>query len=230
MPTTRMARVARHFNSEAGAFDARVVKIIPCYQEMLTALVGGLLFPSGQKIRVLDLGCGTGTVAQLVKRSFPNAHIRCVDLAPAMLALAADKLRGVPGIEFEQANLQFYRPVGPYDAVVTSLALHHLATDSDKFRMHRKIYRALAKGGMFLNADITVSPQKPIQNFYLKKWADFIGKTYTQKDIHKNYRRYQREDRPSVLLKELLGLERIGFRRVEIFWKYYNFTTYGAYK
>jgi tRNA (cmo5U34)-methyltransferase len=230
MPTSRMAQVARHFNSEAGAFDDRVVKIIPCYQEMLTALVGGLLFPSGQKIRVLDLGCGTGTVAQRVKRRFPNARIRCVDLAPAMLALAADKLRGVPGIEFERADLQHYVPAGPYDAVVSSLALHHLATDADKRKVHRRIYRALVPGGVFVNADITVSPQEAIQGFYLRKWAEYIRKSFSQAELKRNHRRYQREDRPAVLLREITRLRQIGFRQLEILWKYYNFATYAAYK
>lgn len=230
MNNQRMHSVAHHFNTEADIFDARIVKIVPDYREMLEALIGALPFPAGKKIKVLDLGCGTGTVSFLIKNEFPRASIRCVDLAPNMLALAAQKLRGLDAVEFEQADLQHYQIRGRYDAVVTSLALHHLETDADKARMHRKIFRALAPGGVFASADITVSSKQRLQQYYLAKWAHFIRKSYSQADIDRNYQRYRREDRPSVLLKELRWLERIGFRHIEVLWKYYNFVTYAAYK
>jgi len=225
-----MQTVARHFNSEASLFDARILKIVPHYREMLEALAAALPRPSRKKLRILDLGCGTGAVSFLVKNRFPNASLHCVDLVPNMLKLAAGKLRGFSGVTFEQADLRAYVPRGRYDAVVSSLALHHLATDAAKARMHRKIHRALVPGGVFANADITVSARGRLQAYYLAKWAEFIRRSYSEADIRRNYRRYQREDRPSVLLKELRELERIGFRRLEILWKYCNFVTYAAYK
>lgn len=230
MGKPRMEHIARHFNTEAGIFDARVVRIVPGYREMLDALVASLPFPAKKKIRVLDLGCGTGTVSFLVKSKFPNAVIRCVDLVPNMLELAARKLRGFSGIEFEQADLQTYRIRERCHAVVTSLALHHLETDGDKAAMHRKIFRALVPAGVFASADITVSSQKFLQQYYLSQWAEFIAQSHPRAEIEENYRRYLREDRPSVLLPELRSLERIGFRRVEVLWKHYNFAVYAAYK
>lgn len=225
-----MKHVAEHFNTEADIFDARVVKIVPYYREMLEALVNSLPFPTQKRIKVLDLGCGTGTISRLVKQRFPMADIQCVDLVPNMLALAREKLRGLSGIEFEQADLHHYAIPGTYDAVVTSLALHHLETDADKLAMHRKIFRSLTPGGVFASADITVSSKKFLQQHYMQKWEEFISRSFSQDQIENNYQRYRREDRPSILLDELSRLMRIGFSPVEILWKYYNFTTYAAYK
>lgn len=230
MKNKRMDQVADHFQTEARGFDARVIRIVPYYREMLDALVNSLPFPPAKPIRVLDLGCGTGTVAYVVKSRFPRAAVHCVDLVPRMLELAAKKLRGFSGVSFEQADFSRYRIAGKYDAVVTSLALHHLETDADKAAMHRKIYRALVPGGVFASADITVSPRPFLQRYYLNQWAAFILRSLPQRELDANYRRYRLEDRPSVLLPELRRLERTGFRHVEILWKRYNFATYAAYK
>jgi tRNA (cmo5U34)-methyltransferase len=230
MNASRMAHVKHHFNTEASVFDDRVSKIVPYYLEMLSALVHSLPFPSTKTIRVLDLGCGTGTVSYLIHESFPHAIIHCVDIAPHMLTEAERKLRHVPHVTFEQADLQKYFPQQKYDAVVTSLALHHLETNADKAKMHRKVFQALKRGGVFASADITLSIRPHLQKYYLQKWADFIRKSFTPADIEKNHERYKREDRPSILWNELKTLERIGFRYTEILWKYYNFVTYAAYK
>jgi hypothetical protein len=39
---------------------------------------------------------------------------------------------------------------------------------------------------------------------------------------------YKKEDRPADLLDELVTLRKAGFRHAEVFWKHYNFATYGA--
>jgi tRNA (cmo5U34)-methyltransferase len=225
-----MRDIAHHFNSEAGIFDARVVRIVPQYRDMLDALVAALPFPSQRPVRIVDLGCGTGTVSWLVKQRFPNAKVHCVDLSPRMLALAAHKLAGGDGITFEQADLQTYAFRGTYDAVVSSLALHHLEPGAGKARVFRRIWRALAPGGVLANADIIRSADRRCQRVFLGKWGEFILCSYSEEALRENHARYLREDRPAVLREELAGLERIGFMPVEVFWKYYNFATYAAYK
>jgi ubiquinone/menaquinone biosynthesis C-methylase UbiE len=47
---------------------------------------------------ILDLGTGTGSVAQLVAARFPGADVTGVDVSPKMVAIAREK---VPGVRFE---------------------------------------------------------------------------------------------------------------------------------
>lgn len=226
----RMSHVRRHFDSEAGAFDEHVLKVVPYYREMLDALVLALPYPNHKKIKIMDLGCGTGTITYLIKSRFPNAEVKCVDVSQNMLDKASNKLKKFSGIEYELADLHEYRIKEKYDAIVASLALHHLETDKDKTALHKKIFKGLKKGGVFFNADITVSKNKGLQNKYLKKWEKFILKSMTEEFAKHNYGRYKREDRPSVLLDELERLKKIGFSHIEILWKYYNFAVYCAEK
>ena len=146
-------RVREHFEQEAREFDELIVRLIPRYDEMIAAMIAAIPFPPDKPIHVIDLGCGTGTVAARVKQRFPRARITCLDLAENMLALARTKLAAFDGIDVEQGDFLTYQFKGPYDVAVSSLALHHLETDADKRSFYRRLFAALAPGGVFWTAD-----------------------------------------------------------------------------
>jgi tRNA (cmo5U34)-methyltransferase len=225
-----MAHVHDHFNAEAEVFDERVVRIVPQYRAMLEALVNALPFAPKQRITVADLGCGTGTVACLVKKRFPRASITCIDLSRNMLEQAAQKLRGASGVTFEAGEIGAYRFTKKYDAVVSSLALHHVQPGRGKAALYKKICGTLKKGGVFVNADIVIAADPAVQKRYLDGWAAFILTSFTKAQVNENYRRYKREDRPAVLADELALLSSAGFMNADVYWKHLNFAVYGARK
>jgi len=225
-----MRQVFDHFNTEAAVFDAGILKSVPHYQQMIGVIVDMLPFPRGKKVNIMDVGTGTGNIAYNLKTAFPNSNLVCLDLAPNMLAVAREKLakfRGVEYIESDAASHVFDRK---YDAIVSSLTLHHLESDADKRAFHKKVFNALKKGGVFINADIVVAPDKYWQEANLAKWKAFILKSSSPEFVADRYKKYKAEDRPSVLLNELDSLWKCGFRSVEVFWKYYNFAVYGGIK
>ena len=87
-----MDRVKKHFEEEAKEFDSIILKLIPYYPEMLDALISAIPFDATKPIKVIDLGCGTGTVSKLVKSVFPDAVITCLDVAENMIEMAKNKL------------------------------------------------------------------------------------------------------------------------------------------
>jgi ubiquinone/menaquinone biosynthesis C-methylase UbiE len=94
------------------------------------------------KMKVLDLGCGTGTLTLMLKRAHPEATITGMDGDPQMLVIARDKSRGTD-IEWDEglaSSLPY--PDSVFDRVVTSLVIHHLVTE-DKRRAFKEIYRVL---------------------------------------------------------------------------------------
>jgi SAM-dependent methyltransferase len=104
--------------------------------------------------RILDLGCGTGTLALMIKHSQPEAAMEGVDADPTVLARARRKSakQGLP-IRFHCAlaqELPFEANV--FDAVVTSLFLHHLARDQ-KMAAFAEVSRVLRPGGRLHIAD-----------------------------------------------------------------------------
>ena len=224
-----MDRIKQHFEEEARDFDRIILTLIPDYPKMVEALVAALPFESAAPIRVIDLGCGTGTVAQNVLDAFPNAHVTCLDLAENMIALAKAKLAHYPAVRFVVGDFTAFG--GEYDAVVSSLALHHLATDGHKRRIYRRIYDRLSPGGAFYNGDVVLASSDFLQATYMHQWRAFMRRNISDEEIEEKWiAKYQAEDHPARLVDQLAWLTGIGFADVDVLWKHFNFAVYGGVK
>lgn len=106
--------------------------------------------------RVLDLGCGTGTLAVLIKRAHPQVEVVGLDPDPGALARARRKASGArTSIQFDvgMAGALPYRD-GAFDVVFSSFMFHHLPGD-EKPKMLREVCRVLAPGGRFEMVDFS---------------------------------------------------------------------------
>jgi ubiquinone/menaquinone biosynthesis C-methylase UbiE len=104
--------------------------------------------------RVLDLGCGTGTLALLVKEREPDARVAGLDADPEMLEQARSKADRA-GIELdliEGFSTELPYEDGSFDRVLSTLFFHHLDPEP-KRRTAREIARVLKKGGELHVAD-----------------------------------------------------------------------------
>ncbi len=107
---------------------------------------------SGQQ--VLDVGCGTGTFALMLKQACPSAHIVGLDGDAAVLDLARRKA-GRTGAEVDWRHgsaLSLPFPDHSFDLVASSLVFHHLDRSAKGAAM-REIHRVLKPGGALHVAD-----------------------------------------------------------------------------
>jgi len=198
---------------------------------MLDALVSVIPFDYFKPIKVIDLGCGTGTISKRIKNNFPNAAITCLDVAENMIEMAKSKLSGQSDIRYQLADFNHFDFEEQYDVVISFLSLHHLATDEDKKTFYRKICNALTPAGIFYNADNVIASDDGLQGIYMDKWKEFMRKSISKEEIDKNWiPRYYVEDRPAKLVDQLDWFREIGFVDVDVIWKYYNFAVYGGCK
>lgn len=112
--------------------------------------------------RVLDLGCGTGTLAIMVKGRRPDAEVVGLDADPEMLGRAEAKAAEA-GVEvgFDQGlSGQLPYPDDSFDLVLSSLFFHHLVL-GDKRTTVAEIARVLKPGGRLHVADWG-KPQDPL--------------------------------------------------------------------
>lgn len=166
-----------------------------------------------------------------IKERFPNAKIICIDLAEKMIEMAKIKLAGYDDISYRVLDFRdFEFEKKKHDLVVSSLALHHL-TDEAKKQFYKRIYNALSSGGVFYNADIVLGSSNKLQGVYMEKWINYMNKKISMKKIESKWLpKYDEEDIPAKLIDQMDWLRDIGFRDVDVIWKYYNFAVYGGSK
>ena len=99
-------------------------------------------------MRVLDLGCGTGTLTIMIKRTYPNAEVVGLDGDQAVLDIARSKAQHEDlNITYDN-GMAFHLPYpnNSFNRVLSSLVIHHLSADNKQLAMH-EIYRVLLAGG-----------------------------------------------------------------------------------
>ncbi len=106
---------------------------------------------------ILELGVGTGETARRLLERHPDARLVGVDESPPMLEQAGALLPA--SVDLRVARLQDTLPAGPFDAVVSALAVHHL-TAAEKRELFARVASVLRPGGVYVLADVVV-PERP---------------------------------------------------------------------
>jgi SAM-dependent methyltransferase len=120
--------------------------------------------------RLLDIGCGTGSIMQECLEAFPSARVVGVDYDPTLLFLANERLTDYrTRVELLQADVRLndwtQRLSGGFDAVLSATALHWLSAQETSL-LYTRVFAQLESGGVFLNADHAASPNAGVQKYW----------------------------------------------------------------
>ncbi len=105
---------------------------------------------------ILDLGTGTGETLGRVLALHPSARAIGVDESAGMLAVAQGRLEEY-AVTLQVADLRDPLPAGPFDLVVSALAVHHL-DGPEKATLFARVAGALRPGGRFVLGDVILPP------------------------------------------------------------------------
>lgn len=222
--------VANHLNLRIADYDRIIRTFIPDYDRMRTLqldLLAGVL-PADRPSLVLDLGGGTGALAAAVAERFPHATVEIWDTDPAMLEVAAARCAGQGG-RVRGVAKSFAGPFPTCDAVVACIALHHVKDLTAKGAIYAAIRRALRPGGIFANADCTMSTTPWVQARTFADWAAFMatqGIDAAQAKAH--FAAWAREDHYPPVATELRLLAEAGFAEPDVFWRHAPMAVFGG--
>ena len=157
----------------------------------------------GNAPKILDLGVGTGLELDRLFERFPNASVTGIDISTAMLDELARKNR--PWIAnlhlIADSFLDLDLGCRVYDAVISSMVLHHWIPRV-KLELYRRVHRALLPDGTFINGDFIVSEDESSRRLAL----------FAEARLDERHR--QHIDLPLSLDQELRLLAEAGFTRI----------------
>jgi len=128
-------------------------------QRMVNSIANCLLLPPRliENAEILDVGAGTGfltiKISQKLHKELPNASFYAMDITPAMLRVLVKKTTGIlpflgtaenvnASIKFARKHLEIPEK---FDAVYSTLALHHCLDIENVFRSIREVLKADGK-------------------------------------------------------------------------------------
>jgi len=222
--------VQAHLGMAAKDYDRVIRTLIPGYERMLSTIVWWLSHIIPQHGRIIELGGGTGALAEAVLSTLPNIRLEIWDIDTKMLAVAEDRLR-----KFQDRSAlrekSFTEKLTECHAVIATLSLHHIPTLDAKSAVYRNIFEALSEGGIFLNGDCTMDMTEPTHGVMLQYWLDFMAKHgITEAEGRNHLADWAKEDTYQQLFDELSILAQAGFHRPEVYWRDAPFAVYGGIK
>ncbi len=129
---------------------------VPEYERLQDELVAATRGVPAETI--LELGVGSGETARRVLDAHPGARLHGIDSGEAMLAAGRQALAGRPAT-LVAGRLEDPLPPGPFDLVVSALAVHHL-DGPGKADLFARVAAVLGPAGRFVLADVVV-PDDP---------------------------------------------------------------------
>ncbi len=216
-----MEAVKSKFNSIAQRYDKQRTRLIPCFQDFYQTAVENLELNTSSP-NILDMGAGTGLLTEFVLQKYPDANVTLVDLSEKMLEMAETRFSSHSNIKIVCQDFTTFTNEYPYDAVLSSLAIHHIE-DFNKIKLYNSIYSIVKEDGIFINCEQISGDDDYFIRLYEKQWKNKVENSdLTQEEIDAAYERVKLDKR-TPLYTQLEWLKKAGFKEVDCLYKYYDF-------
>jgi tRNA (cmo5U34)-methyltransferase len=221
---------ARLLGVAADEYDQSIRAFIPGYERMIAVAIQWLdgTVPAGGL--VVDLGAGTGGLSAAILDALPDVRVELVDIDPNMLEVAATRCSAHVG-RYQLRQARFQDPLPRSNAVVASLALHHVATHSEKRELYRAILESLEPAGLVVVIDALVHTDGPERRQMVEDLFAHMGRNgISAEEAKAHFAEWAEEDFYVSLPDELALLAEAGFPRPDIFSRDGMIAVYGAFK
>lgn len=224
--------VGELFDRFAGTYDRTRRMLVPPFEAFYATAVelATLRMQRDRPPRVLDVGAGTGLLTALIAAALPDAELTLLDASPAMLEHAPERLgpawdrcTAIVGDAIDAL------PSGPFDAVVTALAVHHL-DDAAKRTLYAAIFDRLEPGGVFVNAEQVAGPTAALDGLYHQRWIEHTTALGATAQDHAEAAARMSMDLPAPVEVQCEWLRAAGYCDVDCFFKAWRFAVFAGWR
>ncbi len=220
--------IKEQFDRIAKDYDSQRKQLVPCFDDYYHLPLTMLEY-EGKSPAILDIGSGTGLFSSFLYEKYPDAHFTLIDMSDKMLAIAKERFAGLENVEYIVADYTKYGFDKKFDIIISALSIHHLDAELKK-NLYAKCFHWLDDKGVFLNADLVLSPSPEIEKKLYAIWREHIENSgLSRVEIQQGYER-MKFDNPSTAEKQLDWLRKAGFSQFDIVYKYLHYCVFYAKK
>lgn len=216
----------QHFDLMADQYDELFVTHMHAYDRTHEMILTMLPFARQSALRILELGVGTGNLTHKVLDRFPQSTVVGYDVSTEMLARARAKLAAAGArVQLHQGDISQMVFPGPFDAVISAIAVHHVPPPAKPILFHR-LYDALRPGGVLVLGDAFQAATPALGERYRQLTAaELESQGVVETPTYREYR--SRNSQPSggastQLHKYLLWMQQAGLTNVDCVWKHFG--------
>jgi ubiquinone/menaquinone biosynthesis C-methylase UbiE len=220
--------VAAHLGIALEEYDRKIRAFIPGYEPMLAAAAAALRRLEVPAPAIVDVGIGTGALAEACLRECPDARVTGIDEDAAVLDVARTRLAGQPGAAFVHGSVLDVQ-LPRCDAIVASFALHHVRTAEQKRALYRACRHALRPGGLLVSADCFTAVSPALQALDRLAWRAHLERSYSTAEAEAFLAAWAKEDVYFPLRDELDMLDEAGLVP-DVVWRAGSFAVVAAEK
>ena len=229
-----VAEIGSYFNGEVERFSnlAKGQASIKDARLMMDLLAETASALAPETREILDIGCGAGNQTLNLLRVFPDADCTLLDISPAMLDRARERVGAVTGkVAWIEGDIRTAElPKGKFDLAVAAAVLHHLRDRDDWKRTFAKIHSLLKPGGILLVSDLIRHENPKIEALFKVRQEIFLREALGDAEAERIMRSIAESDTPSPLEFQFDCLRQLGFREVALLHKNLVFAAYYALK
>ena len=198
-------------------YDRDIVATLPYYEEYFKQIVDIVHTVFHIPIAWLDIGCGTGKMADMAVKNLQVKNMVCCDNSPQMLKMAKEHICSSK-VDFLETSIQNLEYNSNFDVITAILITHYLEYE-DRVTSIRNCYNALKKNGLFFSVENFAPANDMLKILYMKRWKNYQYKNgKSEEECQNHILRYNTEYFPIPITEQIRVLQKCGFENVEIFW------------
>jgi tRNA (cmo5U34)-methyltransferase len=209
-------------------YDGLRRQLIPSFDLLYGSAVSAVAMTVPRWPRILDIAAGTGLLSAAVLERLPDARLHLTDRSELMLGQARRRFYGQSNVVTEVRDLGDALPAGPFDAVVSGLAIHHLPHEG-KRDLFTRIRQVLAPGGIFVNVEQVLAPTPELEPMYDRQHERHVIDSNTPEAEWAAGRERMKHDIPIDVTTQVNWLYEAGFGAADCLAKDWRFATYAGW-
>lgn len=224
----------------ASVFDDMLERSVPHYKETISlisdfcvynmALLESSLDSSDTKPIIYDLGSSTGTMLLSLSQVLPHTRLIGIDSAKAMIDKSTLKAKAYSvDIDFIHTDVLTHDFL--HSHIIIANYILQFIRPMQRPSLLAKIYNALIDNGVFIMSEKMISHDKVLDKQMIEHYLRYkMAQGYSKNEISKKREALENVLVPFSMDENIAMLKNVGFKSVEILYKWVNFATIIARK